>query len=89
MSVTCDSDILYKTFVVVQMKNSDRVRGFADAIDKLESSCDSDAAKSFANDYGTDMVNALIVVSNKYIEIMSRSLAKKEEEKTVETDVEE
>jgi hypothetical protein len=62
------------------MKNSDKVRKFADTIDELESNASSDAAKEFASNYGTDLVNALSVVSKKYVEIMNRSFAKKEEE---------
>lgn len=68
------------------MKNSDKVRKFADTIDELESKAMSDAAKAFANDYGNDLVNALTVVSKKYVEIMNRSLVKKEEDKKEEVE---
>ena len=63
------------------MKNSDKVRKFADTIDELESNATSDVAKSFASDYGNDLVNALSVVSKKYVEIISRSFPKKEDKK--------
>lgn len=68
------------------MKNSDKVRKFADTIDELESNAASDVAKAFASDYGNDLVNALSVVSKKYVDIINRSFAKKEEDKKEEVE---
>lgn len=64
------------------MKHTDKIRGLADRIDKLESGAVSDVVRKFADDFANDAWASLQLVAKRYSEIFTRMLedSKKQED---------